>query len=151
MCCILSSPDVIYTVHHPSSLRENSPGMHVWKYGNTTGLTQKNGQHTCILFLNLRPYMFRLDVDLTNASEYSITFTEKKSRFLLTNIIKDLFSLTWNCFCHFFGDLTRAIMPCPFQTPLLTYIAARHWFGNKNVLNSVSTWLYNSPLLAVHQ
>lgn len=68
--------------------------------------------------------MFRLNVfNKYGTSEYFMTFTEKKKcRFLLTNIIKHLFSLTCNFFCHLFGDLTSAIMPCLFQTPLLTYI-----------------------------
>ena len=103
------------------------PGMpgKIWlvrKYGSTTGLTGQKWPpnmyfvskpvHTC------SDWMY-----LTNTSEYFMTFTEKKKcRFLLTNIIKLLFSMTCNFFCHFFGDLTSAIMPCLFQTPLLTYI-----------------------------
>ena len=144
---------ILYITHQ--ACRENSPGMPgkiwlVWKYGSTTGLTGQ--KWPAYMYFVSKPVHTCSDwMYLTNTSEYFMTFTEKKKcRFLLTNIIKHLFSMTCNFFCHFFGDLTSAIMPCTFQTPLLTCIAW-HWFGTRMCYSVSTKVILCSPLLAVHQ
>ena len=127
-CLLHSSPDVTYITSQ--ACQDNSSGMpgkiwHVRKYGRTTGLTGQ--KWPAYMYFLTKPVHKCSDwMYLSNTSEYSIIFTDKNKlcRFLLSNIIKDLFSLTCNFFCHFWRpDQCYYALPVPNPTAHLHSMA----------------------------